>query len=105
MYQYDDLPRPQRAIRLLKIMRASAQEGQLSSILCKIAIWYLEEDKPDYYAISYTWGDTSPEVPVLVRKEGKDNVLLVPQNCEKALQQAWHCKQDAWYWIDSICID
>lgn len=106
LYRYDDLPRPQSCIRLLKILRGPAREGQPCPMLCKISIWYLNElDFPKFNAISYTWGDSPPSKVILLRKDGENHVFLAPENCERALGQAWNYDEKACYWIDCLCID
>lgn len=106
-YQYEDDFQPKRQIRLLKILRVSAQDDGLYSIRCKLASWYLEQefDLPKFNAISYTWGDVAELAPILIKHEASDQVLMISQNCEAALRQAWGYDKGAWYWVDSICID
>lgn len=106
-YQYEDDFQPKGQIRLLKLLYVSAQDDNLYSICCKLAPWYLEHefDLPKFNAISYTWGDTTARAPVLIKYQAADQVLMVSQNCEVALKQAWLYDKNAWYWIDSICID
>lgn len=107
-HQYDDLSDPNSSVRLLKILRCPAQEDQLQSLQCIICTWYFEGmEIPMFNAISYTWGDTSHTKALLLRKEteGEDYELEVPETSEKVLRQAWQYDRNAWYWIDSICIN
>lgn len=107
-YHYDTLPDPTSSIRLLKVLCGPTQEDPLQSLQCMIHSWYLNDIRlPKFYAISYTWGNTSQTKAIFLRKESKseDYVLEAPRNSDKVLRQAWHYDRDAWYWIDSICID
>lgn len=56
---------------------------------------------PDYEALSYTWEGQSPSVPVSIN--GK--VLLVTDNCEKALRRLLRGRLNRTVWVDSICIN
>lgn len=104
-YTYNDDFNPETSIRLLKILDVSTDEDRLCAVSCKLVPWSLgEEDIPRFKAISYTWGDqTDPnnQSRILI----KNRVLMVTKNCEDALKQAWTYRREAWYWIDSICID
>lgn len=107
-YHYDILPDPKSSIRLLKILRSPTQQDQSQSLQCMIRTWYFNDmEIPKYHAISYTWGDTNHTKSILLRTEskGEDYILKAPQTSEKALRQAWQYDRDAWYWIDSICIN
>lgn len=103
---------PRSSIRLLKVLNVSSTEGQLHAVECKLAAWDLpqngipQEEFPRFNAISYTWGDTRNMAPVMIKHGTSEaHVLMVAQNCEDALKQAWQYDKTAWYWIDSICID
>ncbi|KAF3769472.1 hypothetical protein M406DRAFT_242633, partial [Cryphonectria parasitica EP155] len=54
-----------------------------------------------YNAISYAWGKRSELTKISV----DNKTMEVTQNCKDALEQAVRFNRDAWYWIDSVCID
>lgn len=59
-----------------------------------------------YDAISYTWGNSDQLIPILIKTDSEDCMLLITETCERALQQL--CKRfgnNSWFWIDSICIN
>lgn len=106
-YQYEDDFQPERQIRLLKILHVSAKDDDSHSIDCKVTAWYLEQelDLPKFNAISYTWGDATNLAPISLKHGASHQVLMITQNCEAALKQAWGYDRNAWYWVDSICIN
>ena len=57
--------------------------------------------RPNYEALSYVWGDSSP--PALVEVNGRDDV--VGQNLYAALQQLYRDGTKTWIWIDALCIN
>ncbi|KAF3763425.1 hypothetical protein M406DRAFT_242654, partial [Cryphonectria parasitica EP155] len=70
-------------------------ECQMKSVARK------DTEQSGYNAISYTWGDLNQTTQITVN----GYLLKVTQNCNTALRQAWGYDQEAWYWIDSVCID
>lgn len=105
-YEYDnDYFNPENSIRLLKFTDVSADEERLCEVSCKLVTWDLSEagDTPPFNAISYTWGPNhwDNQARMLIN----NRVLMITKNCEDALEQARHYNKEAWYWIDSVCID
>lgn len=108
LYCYNTLPELKSSIRLLKILRGPTQEDQSQCLQCLICTWYFKDTElPKFNAISYTWGDTNHTKTLLIKTEieGENYALEAPETSEKALSQAFNYDKDAWYWIDSICID
>ena len=93
---YDDLPlrQPDKQLRLLRFDPEHEHSFSLT-------VHDSEAVSDKYIAISYTWGDTVPTLPILVNGYSV-NVRL---NCWYALWQVR--QQDYAYpvWIDSICIN
>jgi hypothetical protein len=57
------------------------------------------KERPRYSALSYTWGDASSKLAIIV-----DNcILLVTENLYSALSQIRFPNE--WIWIDAICIN
>lgn len=106
-YEYNnDYFNPENSIRLLKFLDVSTDKNKLCAVSCKLVIWPLSEagDIPPFNAISYTWGDpkdSKNQERMLIRNQ----VLMITKNCEDALKQAWRYNKEAWYWVDSVCID
>jgi hypothetical protein len=82
-------------IRLLRIHPGSA----LEDIQCEFACVNLDSPE-DYVALSYTWGQEAPSIPILV--EGK--MVLVTENLYLALLHLR--KRDVpTVWVDALCIN
>jgi hypothetical protein len=88
-----DLPKGQ--IRLLQIKPGYA----LSTIEC--AFTYLDlQENADYVAISYTWGQAIPSIPILVNGV----VTMVTDNLYMALLHLRKGKVTE-VWVDALCIN
>jgi hypothetical protein len=63
------------------------------------------DDNPQYWAVSYVWGDTGDRVPICV--EG--SVFLVTRNLAEALKRVRNLRtiktMDAGLWVDAVCIN
>jgi hypothetical protein len=59
------------------------------------------DDKPEYMALSYVWGDPQATRPILV----DTNVFQVTVNLESALRQSQLDKDLVILWIDALCIN
>lgn len=100
-FRHDPLPNPKRYIRLLEVI--SLDESRQIPVHCHLTTWSVK-DAPLYLAVSYTWGDRTDTIPIVVNKKR----LYVSRNCEYVLKQAkWY--GDLWMgcylWCDAICID
>ena len=96
VFQHDPLPDAKTHIRLLEILHGDFDQ----QVACKLSVWPID-DAPPYYAISYTWGD--PDSTANVTINGKQ--LVVRQNCEYVLQQAFSSRACQYFWIDAVCIN
>ncbi|KAL6411667.1 hypothetical protein AUP68_05384 [Ilyonectria robusta] len=113
---YKDLPlKLPRSIRMLKfddaVVTPHAQTGQEAEIFLSLRVVNLD-DKPDYHALSYTWGPPTREAAVrgmnatpARRINCNGESLLVTQNLFACLQQLAHDNHDFEFWIDVICVD
>ncbi|KAF2267481.1 hypothetical protein CC78DRAFT_512163, partial [Lojkania enalia] len=120
-YKYTPLPSKGDHIRLIELI-----PGQFDSpIRIKIRTWELESspDKPDYYALSYTWND--PEHDNLIIGGRKISPLddlrhqynirhpiwcdseqiLISTNLRDALGRLRDPKKHLTLWIDQLCIN
>jgi hypothetical protein len=74
--------------RLLHIIRGDFNQH----VECELSVWPIE-DAPPYSTISYTWGDPTDMTEIIVN--GK--LLVVGQNCEYVLHQAFAAKAIHYY--------
>lgn len=59
-----------------------------------------------YEALSYAWGSTSNQKPILVDDAAGDaNTILVTENLELALRHLRRRAESRTLWIDAVCID
>ncbi|WYZ43394.1 hypothetical protein EsH8_VI_001093 [Colletotrichum jinshuiense] len=106
-YQHQPLSGP-RAIRLVRL-RAAADDDD-APLECEFVEASLD-GKPAYAALSYTWGDEKPSVPMVVsaaaapgspRRQDSPAVLVTP-NCADALR-IWR-RYSTLLWVDALSID
>ncbi|KAI4923348.1 hypothetical protein J4E85_008385 [Alternaria conjuncta] len=102
-YIYRPLDKPDAEFRLLRI-RKDPLTDQPQCSLQKYSL----ETCPDYTALSYTWGDSTPTHNVAV--DGAD--VQIRQNLSDFLHayttESWgmaDIERPVFYWIDQICID
>ena len=62
-------------------------------------------DKPDYEALSYTWGTPDLNTEVHVLQYGGFKSLFITQNLAVALQHLRHEQRPRRLWIDAVCIN
>lgn len=96
-FKHEGLPDPRTYIRLLEIV--SVDETRAIQVHCKLTTW-AKRSAPEYTAISYTWGDASLVVDILIN----GNRMEVRRNCEDVLRQPCRIK-GGYFWIDAICIN
>lgn len=100
IYKHEPLNLNGQCLRLLKIHYSEQTEPPMISL----QTFSLEEDVPEFKAVSYTWGPSDPSFGVYV--DGR--VLSVRKNLYHFLRRA---RRDAlfclttWLWIDQLCID
>jgi hypothetical protein len=99
MYEYkQQLSNQGLWIRLIRIHPKHAESGILSSSMEFAQLD--QKQKPEYYALSYTWGDESITTPILV--DGAEFEVTV--NLEVALSQMRDISVEK-LWVDAICIN
>lgn len=91
-------PTDPRAIRLLKLLPSRNLKGPVRCELHHCSL----DDKYQYEAMSYTWGDPEPGHTVLVNGSYP---LEVTPNCVETLVHMRRRFYQRTLWIDSICID
>ncbi|PSN60755.1 hypothetical protein BS50DRAFT_578933 [Corynespora cassiicola Philippines] len=71
-------------------------------VMCRIKSFNLEE-KPDYDALSYVWGDWMQHSLAKISGIG----VMITQNLSEILKtiRAQEIGQISWLWIDALCID
>lgn len=95
-FQYSPLQLESDEIRLVQIQPARADQPPLCML--KHFAW---NERPQYVALSYTWGDVSPGESTFIN--GK--ISTVRKNLSSFF---WHAFQDSvspYLWIDAICIN
>ncbi|TGO26876.1 hypothetical protein BPAE_0051g00110 [Botrytis paeoniae] len=99
---YADLPllQPDKQIRLLRLEQSSP-DGDDYCFSLTVHDFCDGVYHPRYIAISYTWGDFVPLMPIIVN--GKR--MRVRFNCWYALWQMRHHGVTDYLWIDSLCIN
>jgi hypothetical protein len=97
MYHHQDLDAETKQIRLLCVWPAVRRSAPIE---CNLEHHSLNKPPP-YYALSYTWGDTSERVPILL--DGSE--FLITRNLESALRQFRGRILPYPLWVDSICIN
>ncbi|QSZ31941.1 hypothetical protein DSL72_001510 [Monilinia vaccinii-corymbosi] len=98
---YLELPllHPAKQIRLLRL-EPSPPESDTHHFSLAVHE-FPDEARPSYVAISYTWGEAAPLLPVVVN----GTRMRVRFNCWYALWQMRHHGITTYLWIDSLCID
>jgi hypothetical protein len=93
-------PRSFRILRLARSMREKSgrwEDIELCGSIVEASLDYV----PEYFALSYTWGDPSPADRIVI--DGR--VLGITQNCADALRRMLKGKFSRMLWVDSICIN
>lgn len=85
-----------REFRILKLLPGS----WLDQICCELHTASLDE-KPEYEAVSYVWGNYS--LKGQIRLDGEN--FLVTSNMEAVLRRLRHRENARSLWLDAICID
>jgi hypothetical protein len=60
------------------------------------------DSKPEYAALSYTWGDTSKTRRLVVEEDGEEFELQITENLDSALRNMGLVGD---LWIDAVCIN
>lgn len=102
---YQPLDPARKEIRLLEFHEDFPIAVSDQPLACNMTVFSLSGvDRPPYYAVSYTWGDSS-----LRRKITVNGLQFwAPQNAEVALRNLHSkvsCDKPIRLWIDSICIN
>lgn len=108
-FQYRPLDLSSAEIRLLDILPGEFDD-EIRCLLRHVSV----NDKPDYEALSYVWGDTSVWLSALVKEisatqgaTGEDcfGVAKITTNLDTALRYIRHTANVATFWIDALCIN
>jgi hypothetical protein len=94
---YTRLDPTQNLIRLLHLSSASSED---ETIKCGFSIALLD-DKPEYEALSYVWGDMNDTA--LAEVDG--HRMTITTNLHSALKHLRHKDEDRVLWVDALCID
>jgi hypothetical protein len=93
---YNPLPEPTTQFRILDILPGSTEQP----ILTQLRVAKLS-DRPQYTAISYTWGTPRRERPIWVNENG----CAIPQNLWSVLHRLRDYSSVVSVWVDALCID
>ncbi|KAK5658004.1 hypothetical protein OQA88_2558 [Cercophora sp. LCS_1] len=97
LYTYSRIDLSTNAIRVLRLCRGY----ETDPITCELVQVLLEDDGIPYEALSYTWGDASVEVAVILDGRKK----MIQDNLYTALCCLRRADEDRWLWVDALCID
>jgi hypothetical protein len=112
MFDYKPLDSVRNEIRLLELRSLERSRSSFTSssdssvadhdvrIVCNL-IHAFEDDKPNYQALSYTWGPTNDTETILL------NGVPIPvtRNLADALKHIRADSVDITLWVDAICIN
>jgi hypothetical protein len=119
-FKYSPLDRENNEIRLVRINKGSPSSDTLS---CELQHFSLDDNYPHYNALSYTWGDATDTVPILLDHRRIDvtknlfhflqrgnqprRVRKYPydEGKETYFYDSGQGDEPRWYWIDALCID
>ena len=96
---YQDLDAARSEIRLSKLSPSADENTPIEIELIKASL--LKEWEPEYYALSYVWGDPNVTVPITVNGRTR----LVTNNLGMALRYLRKKEMSMVLWVDAICID
>ena len=96
-FQHEPLADPTSTIRVLKILPSSTRK-RIKYQLQHVSM----EDKPDYIALSYTWGAPQTKHKCIVLN---GQMFPVRDNLYDFLDRCRRKKDDSLFWIDAMSID
>lgn len=96
MVQYNHLEPSRSEIRVLTLLGGKPEDD----VKCTLGIVSLDE-KPEFAALSYVWGDASIKRTITV--DGED--FSVTTNLDDALRALRHRREPRTLWVDAICIN
>ncbi|KAF5686876.1 Heterokaryon incompatibility protein [Fusarium denticulatum] len=100
VFKHQPLADPAGQIRLIEVTSKPDKPLELSLKT------HQTHEAPEYYAISYTWGDSGFTEEIII----DDQPMMVTENCHYALIQVRNRypslpRKPIFIWIDSICIN
>ncbi|KAH8199451.1 hypothetical protein TruAng_006389 [Truncatella angustata] len=87
----------ENSIRLLTIEPSECGNDPLMGTLSAVEFG----QKPNYYALSYMWGNKSKKIPIILNGDQ----FLIGQNLYAALRYMRNQKRELPFWVDAICIN
>ncbi|RYP71856.1 hypothetical protein DL771_004568 [Monosporascus sp. 5C6A] len=96
-FQYTPLTSPSN----FRILHLKQRPGSPAASLYGSLIQASIDAPPEYYALSYAWGDST--LCESLEVDGKR--LGITANCAAALRRMIHGKAQRYIWVDSICIN
>jgi hypothetical protein len=100
--QYAPLDPSKREIRLIELLPRATNNSSQSELAPWCNLIYVSlEDKPDYVALSYTWGDPQDAKLITV---GHSSVAVTRNLCS-ALEHLQSDNTVRFMWIDALCIN
>ena len=102
LYRYSPIDKKASEIRLMTLL-PGAFEAKVRVTIRKIEL--SESLKPEYEALSYTWGSTTDLDNVYVQEDEGGKALAITPNLAEALRYLRYEDRPRVLWIDAICVD
>ena len=100
VYPYQTLHHA-HAMRLLRLRPASKETSEVECELFEDNL----ENKPQYEALSWSWGDESWGSGIQISQDGTTYLFEVPEALVSALKALRRRRKSRVLWIDAICIN
>lgn len=101
-FNYEPLPRKDRAIRLLKLLPSSPENP---AVECELVTITGKENDRGYEALSWCWGTSDPTAYIHIREDRKIFAKYIRPNLFAALKALRDPVKVRHLWVDDICID
>jgi hypothetical protein len=100
-YQYTPLNKNNTEIRLLRLLPGKRKDA-IHILIDHVS--FSDDHKPEYEALSYTWGDSSERANIAVGRSGEHS-LTITKNLAEALPYLRREDMPRIFWIDAICVN
>lgn len=94
---YAPLSKERKEIRVVHLMPEVDSEFDISCTFSVVSLG----DKPEYRALSYTWGDAQDTLPIILNRHR----FQATRNLKAALRRLRELDTGTPIWIDAICIN
>jgi len=101
-YEYRPLPDAD-TVRLVVLHPAV---NEVAPLTCSIATPSLAPQHPEYFAISYYWGDQKPHLTLEITEDGGNtSYLRITPNVDTVLRRFRVPRKRQFLWIDAVCLN